>query len=90
MLDARGILFVPDYTVNSGGIINGFAEGAGYDAAAVRAGGLTGFMTNASKYLSKQKADGTFEPCGGEFDQRTADGGRRLDVGAMPHPAIDR
>lgn len=31
-LDARGILYAPDYVINAGGLINVYAEIAGYDA----------------------------------------------------------
>jgi len=58
VLDARGVLFVPDYTVNSGGIITGFAEGEGYDAAAVRAR-LDRIYDQCLEVFKRAEADGT-------------------------------
>src|SRR6185503_5208340 len=36
-LNARGILYAPDYAINAGGLVNVAAEVVGYDAAASRA-----------------------------------------------------
>src|SRR5262249_40883685 len=36
-LNARGILYAPDYAINAGGLINVASEVKGYDASAVRA-----------------------------------------------------